>query len=203
MILRGGPEYDKIKRNRLRLRFQPSGRYCGAGGASYILVDETGGFSMGVALDSYDKAILEHLQRDSSISNLELSKQIGLSPSACLIRTKNLKEQGIIRRFTTIIDEQKLGMNILAFALVDLNPLNRETIGPFLDLIQSLPQVQECYTLTGQHSFLLKIVERDIGSYRDFVIYRLMACPAVSNVESSMVMGVEKRTTMIPVDMER
>ena len=86
MILRGGPEYDRIKRNRLRLRFQPPGRYCGTGGASYILVDETGGFFMGVALDSYDKAILEHLQRDSSISNLELSKQIGLSPS-CLLYT--------------------------------------------------------------------------------------------------------------------
>lgn len=157
---------------------------------------------MGFTLDSYDKAILEYLQKDGSISNLELSRLIGLSPSACLIRTKNLREQGVIQRFTAIIDEHKLGMGILAFALVDLTPLNRDTIHPFLEMVQKLPQIQECYTLTGQHAFLLKIVERDIGSYRDFVIDQLMACPAVSSVETSMVMGVEKQTTVIPVDME-
>ncbi|MDD3230139.1 MAG: Lrp/AsnC family transcriptional regulator [Oscillospiraceae bacterium] len=157
---------------------------------------------MNANLDSYDRAIIRYLQADSSISNLELSKQIGLSPSACLIRTKNLREEGIIRQFTTIVDEHKLGMDILAFALVDLNPLNRDTIHPFLEMVHSLPQVQECYTLTGQHAFLLKVVERDITSYRDFVIDRLMSCPAVSNVETSMVMGVEKRTTAVPVEME-
>ena len=75
-----------------------------------------------ISLDNSDKAILRELQADASISNLELSKKIGLSPSACLTRTKNLRESGVIKQFTTIIDEKKLGMETLAFVLVNLTP---------------------------------------------------------------------------------
>jgi DNA-binding Lrp family transcriptional regulator len=151
-------------------------------------------------LDNYDKAILRELQEDASISNLDLSKKIGLSPSACLARTKNLVETGLIKKFATIVDEKKLGMEVLAFALVNLTPLNRDTIHSFLADINQLPQVQECYTLTGSHDYLLKIVAKDMASYRDFIIDSLMQNPAVSKVETSMVMGIEKRTVYVPVD---
>lgn len=155
---------------------------------------------MANSLDNYDKAILRELQQDASISNLDLSKKIGLSASACLARTKSLVESGIIRKFATIVDEKKLGMETLAFVLVNLTPLNRDTIHSFLEDIKSLPQVQECYTLTGSHDYLLKIVARDMQSYRDFIIDSLMQNPAVSRVETSMVMGVEKRTVYVPID---
>lgn len=155
---------------------------------------------MANSLDNYDKAILRELQQDASVSNLDLSKKIGLSASACLARTKSLVESGIIRKFATIVDEKKLGMETLAFVLVNLTPLNRDTIHSFLEDIKSLPQVQECYTLTGSHDYLLKIVARDMQSYRDFIIDSLMQNPAVSRVETSMVMGVEKRTVYVPID---
>ena len=155
---------------------------------------------MANSLDNYDKAILRELQQDASISNLDLSKKIGLSASACLARTKSLIESGIIQKFATIVDEKKLGMETLAFVLVNLTPLNRDTIHSFLEDIKSLPQVQECYTLTGSHDYLLKIVARDMQSYRDFIIDSLMQNPAVSRVETSMVMGVEKRTVYVPID---
>jgi Lrp/AsnC family leucine-responsive transcriptional regulator len=155
---------------------------------------------MANSLDNYDKAILRELQQDASISNLDLSKKIGLSASACLARTKSLVESGIIRKFATIVDEKKLGMETLAFVLVNLTPLNRDTIHSFLEDIKSLPQVQECYTLTGSHDYLLKIVARDMQSYRDFIIDSLMQNSAVSRVETSMVMGVEKRTVYVPID---
>lgn len=157
---------------------------------------------MAITLDNNDKAILRELQEDASISNLDLSKKIGLSPSACLARTKNLVETGIIKKFATIVDEKKLGMEVLAFALVNLTPLNRDTIHSFLEEINKLPQVQECYTLTGSHDYLLKIVAKDMASYRDFIIDSLMQNSAVSKVETSMVMGVEKRTIYVPVDEE-
>ena len=151
-------------------------------------------------LDGHDKAILRVLQEDASISNLELSKRIGLSASACLARTKGLVESGVIQKFATIVDEKKLGMETLAFVLVNLTPLNRETIHSFLEDIKKLQQVQECYTLTGSHDYLLKIVAKDMQSYRDFIIDSLMQNPAVSKVETSMVMGVEKRTIYVPID---
>ncbi|MNE49992.1 Leucine-responsive regulatory protein [compost metagenome] len=82
-------------------------------------------------LDDNDIAILRELQEDASISNLNLSKKIGLSPSACLARTKNLLETGFIKKFATIVDEKKIGIQVTAFVLVNLTPLNRETIHSF------------------------------------------------------------------------
>jgi len=155
---------------------------------------------MAIMLDNTDKAILRELQEDASISNIDLSKKIGLSPSACLARTKNLVETGVIKKFATIVDEKKLGIETLAFVLVNLTPLNRETIHSFLEDINRLPQVQECYTLTGTHDFLLKIVAKDMESYRDFIIDSLMQNSAVSKVETSLVMGIEKRTVYVPID---
>lgn len=155
---------------------------------------------MAVILNDIDKAILKELQEDASISNLNLSKKIGLSPSACLARTKNLEEIGIIKKYTAIVDEKKLGMEILAFVLVNLSPLNRETIHAFLDDVNKFPQIQECYTLTGSHDYLLKIVAKDMESYRDFIIDSLMKNTVISSVETSMVMGIEKRTVNVPID---
>lgn len=155
---------------------------------------------MAIILDNTDKAILRELQENGSISNLDLSKKIGLSPSACLARTKNLVESGIIKRFATIVDEKKLGMEVIAFVLVNLSPLNRETIHSFLEDVNKFPQIQECYTLTGSHDYLLKIVAKDMDSYRDFIIDSLMQNTTINSVETSMVMGIEKRTVNVPID---
>jgi Transcriptional regulators len=155
---------------------------------------------MGLVIDSIDRAILKELQEDGSTSNLDLSRKIGLSPSACLTRTKNLVESGIIKKYTTIVDEKKLGIEVLAFVLVNLYPLNRDTIHAFLAEVNRFPQIQECYTLTGSHDYLLKIVARDMDSYRNFIIDCLMQNSSISSVETSMVMGIEKRTVNIPID---
>lgn len=155
---------------------------------------------MVIILDETDKAIVRELQEDASISNLHLSKKIGLSPSACLSRTKNLVETGIIKKFTTIVDEKKLGIEVTAIALINLSPLNRDTIHSFLEDVKKYPQVQECYTLTGSHDYMLKIVAKNMDSYRDFIIDSLMQNPAVSGVDTSMVMSTEKRTVSVPID---
>lgn len=154
-------------------------------------------------LDRIDKSILRELQKDGSLSNLDLSKKIGLSPSACLTRTKALVEDGTIQKFTTIVDEKKVGMGVLAFVLVNLSPLNRETIHSFLEDVNRFPQIQECYALTGSHDYLLKIIARDMDSYRDFIIDSLMANSIICSVETSMVMAVEKRTVAVPIEEEQ
>lgn len=151
-------------------------------------------------LDSFDKKIIMYLQEDSSISNLELSRRIGLAPSSCLMRVKNLREQKILKQFTTIVDAKKVGYYVTAFATVELQPLNRETSSRFIEEANKIPQIVECYTITGNGAFLLKIVAKDLQFYRDFVIDKLMAVPFVSNVITSMVVGFEKQTNAIPLD---
>jgi Lrp/AsnC family leucine-responsive transcriptional regulator len=155
---------------------------------------------MNTVLDQTDRAILRELQEDGSISNLDLSKRVGLSPSACLARTRNLVETGVIKKFAVIVDEKKLGMEVLAFVLVNLSPLNRETIHTFLSEVQKYPQIQECYALTGSHDYLLKIVAKDMESYKNFLIDSLMQYTIISSVETSMVMGIEKRTVNVPIE---
>ena len=151
-------------------------------------------------LDQYDKKILEYLQEDGSISNLELSKKIGLAPSSCLLRTKALKDSGVIAKTSIIVNEKMLGYDIVAFARVEVTKLTREVSDNFTSIIRSIPQVVECYTITGDGSFLLKVVAKDLKEYRDFVIDKLMSIDNVSNVVSSLVAEQDKTTTVIPLE---
>jgi Lrp/AsnC family transcriptional regulator len=151
------------------------------------------------ALDIYDKKILEFLQEDGSISNLDLSKKIGLAPSSCLLRTKALRDNGIIAKTSILVDEKKLGYEIVAFARVEVTRLTREVSDNFVKLIRDIPQVVECYTITGDGSFLLKVVAKDLEEYRNFVVDKIMSIDHVSNVVSSLVAHQDKTTTVIPL----
>lgn len=151
-------------------------------------------------LDHFDKEILKELQKDSAISNANLAKKIGLSPSACLSRTKQLNEKGIIKAYVTELDESKLGFEITAIVLVNLSPLNRENIHSFLESVEKYPQIQECYTLTGNHDYMLKIIAKNMEDYHNFIIDSLMHNNAISGVETNLIMNTEKRTTNIPID---
>jgi len=151
-------------------------------------------------LDDYDKKIIQLLQEDSSISNIELSKKIGLAPSSCLLRVKNLKEQKVLKQFTAVVDEKILGFEITCFAKVAMQPLNRETSTMFVEEVKKIPEIIECYTITGEAAFLLKIVAKSFQYYRNFVFDKLLAVPHVSNIETSIVVGTEKKTNMIPLE---
>lgn len=149
--------------------------------------------------DNYDKEIINILQSDSSISNIELSKKIGLSPSACLGRTKRLKELGIIKQYATIIDEKKVGLEIVAFTFVNLSPHNRNTANSFLSKVKETPQILECYNITGNWDYLLKIVSHNIDTYRDFVIDSLLEFPGINKVETNIVLCTDKQSFYLPI----
>ena len=151
-------------------------------------------------LDKYDRLILKYLQEDGSISNLELSKRIGLAPSSCLIRTKNLRDNGIIQKTSIMVDEKKLGYGIVAFARVNVEKLTREISDNFVETIKAIPEVVECYTITGDGSFLIKVVAKDLKEYRDFVVDKIMAIDHVSSVISSLVADQNKTSTVIPLE---
>lgn len=151
------------------------------------------------AYDEVDMAILTHLQKDSTITNAELAKQIGLSPSACLGRTKRLKEAGIIKQFVAIVDEQKIGLEVVTFVFVSLKPHDRKTTESFLESIQEIPNIMECHNISGVHDYLLKIIAPSIKAYRDFVIDTLIEVPGVDTVETSVVLSSEKLSYQLPL----
>ena len=151
-------------------------------------------------LDDYDKKIVRLLQEDSSISNIDLSKKIGLAASSCLLRVKNLKEQKVLKQFTVVVDEKVLGYEITCFAKVFMHPLNRETSSCFIEEVNKINEIVECYTITGDAAFLLKIVAKNFQYYRDFVFDKLLSLPFVSNIDTSIVVGSEKKTNAIPLE---
>ena len=151
------------------------------------------------AYDDIDLAILTSLQKDASITNAQLANQVGLSPSACLGRTKRLKESGVIKHLTAIIDEQKVGLEVVTFVFVTLNPHDRVTTETFLSHVRELANIQECYNISGKYDFLLKIVSPSIKDYRNFVIDALIEIPGVDKVETSVVLSSEKQTYQLPL----
>ena len=168
-----------------------SGQHKGAGMANNQQSDQI--------YDDVDIAILTHLQKDSTITNAELAKQVGLSPSACLGRTKRLKDSGIIRQFTAIIDNKKVGLEVVTFVFVSLEPHDRRTTELFLSSIQETPQIIECHNISGVHDYLLKIVAPSISAYRNFVIDTLIELPGVGKIESSFILSSEKMSSELPL----
>ncbi|MHB1000035.1 MAG: Lrp/AsnC family transcriptional regulator [Armatimonadota bacterium] len=151
-------------------------------------------------LDEVDLAMLRLLQADASITNAELATKVGLSPSACLSRTKRLLERGVIGKFTAVVDEKKVGMAITVFAFVTLSKHSRSDAESFLKRIEKIAQVMECYNVTGRADYMMKIVAPDIYTYRDFVIDQVIEIPEVEHVETLVVLKTEKRSFELPLD---
>jgi len=154
-------------------------------------------------LDEIDFAILAYLQNDATITNAELAKKIELSPSACLGRTKRLKENGIIKGYTAIIDEQKIGLEVVTYVFVTLATHDRRTTEAFLKSVRKIPNVLECYNISGGYDYLLKIICPTIKDYRDFVIDTLIEVPGVGKVETSVVLSTEKQSFQLPLSVSR
>ena len=150
-------------------------------------------------LDEIDVEILSALQKDGCIANAELANRVGMSQSACLSRTKRLKDGGIIRSSVAIVDEESVGLGIAAFASVTLGRHDRDATETFLQRVEASPQVMECYHVTGTADYMLKIVAPDISSFRDFLMDALVPTPDVSHIESRIVLKTEKRSFELPL----
>ncbi|NOX26420.1 MAG: Lrp/AsnC family transcriptional regulator [Deltaproteobacteria bacterium] len=155
------------------------------------------------ALDEIDFAILSQQQRDATITNAELAQKIELSPSACLGRTKRLKKSGIIKRYTAIIDEQKIGLEVVTYVSITLEPHDRQTTEAFLRRIREIPNVMECYNVSGAYDYFLKIISPTIKDYRNFLIDTLIEVPGVGKVETSVVLSTEKQSFQLPLSESR
>ena len=149
-------------------------------------------------LDRTDKRILAEIQLNGRISNLELADKIGLSPSPCLRRVKQLEEEGIIEGYTALLNASKLGLKLTA--LIQIN-MDKHTPDRFETTIRSYPEVLECLLIAGQSAdFLLKVVVQDMEVYQDFLLNKITKIPGVTDVHSSFVLRQVISTTKLPIE---
>lgn len=154
-------------------------------------------------LDDTDRRLLALLQRDGRISNQDLAQQVDLSPSPCLRRVKRLEEQGYIRRYVALADPELLGLGLLAFISVRLDKSHRPGHGSISDFardVQGWPEVTQCYAMSGDMDYLLRIQVSDLAAFSRFAMDTLMSHPAVIDIRSSFALQSIKETTELPVE---
>jgi Lrp/AsnC family leucine-responsive transcriptional regulator len=152
-----------------------------------------------VTLSATDIRILQALQKDAAISNVQLAEMVGMSPSPCLRRVKQLEASGVIKRQVALLDRKKLGFGVLATIQVRLQSHTEQGAEDFARAMNDLPEILSCWAMTGRQDFLLVSVARDIESFGDFVTHQLLSMPNVRDVQSSLVLKEYKNLTAIPL----
>ena len=150
-------------------------------------------------LDDIDRKILRVLQRDGRMQNIELAKEVGLSPSPCLRRVRLLEEAGIIDRYVAVLNPAKLGKRLTLFTRVWLTAQDEDTIEYFVEKVRQFPQVLECYLMLGDCDVLLRVVAEDIDDYRRFQSEHLSRIKGVQNVKTDVPSQVIKQTSELPL----
>ena len=156
-------------------------------------------YSHDETLDNLDRAILEELQNDGRVSNAELARRINLSPPATHARIRQLEKLGYIRQYVALLDREKSGYDMLCFVHMSLQVHQKEQMDGVRTTIIQMPEVLECYRLTGEFDYLLKIVIRNRQDLERFVLDRLTAIPGVARVHTSLVLTEVKSTTALPL----
>jgi DNA-binding Lrp family transcriptional regulator len=150
-------------------------------------------------LDAIDRRILKALQRDGRLQNVDLAKEVGLSPSPCLRRVRLLEEAGVIERYVAVLNPAKIGKGLSVFARVWLKGQDADTVDHFTEAVQLLPQVVECHLMAGDCDFLLRVVAADLDDYRQFLKNHLTRIQGVQSVKTDVPMQRVKLTSALPV----
>lgn len=150
-------------------------------------------------LDAIDRRILRALQRDGRLPNVELAKEVGLSPSPCLRRVRRLEEAGVIARYAAVLDPAKVDLGMTLFVRVWLTGQDEETVGPFVAAIRDLPQVVECHLMAGDCGFLLRVLAKDLDDYRRFQVEHLGRIKGVRSIKTDIPLQKVKQSAELPV----
>ncbi|NWG25987.1 MAG: Lrp/AsnC family transcriptional regulator [Pseudorhodoplanes sp.] len=150
-------------------------------------------------LDAIDLKILDELQKDGRITNVELARRVGISAPPCLRRVRALEEAGFIRGYRALLDEKRLGYEVVAFAMVNLSSQTETDLKAFEAHIRRQALVRECWMLSGEVDFILKCVAPNLPAFQAFV-NDLTAAPNVRNVKTSLTLRNSKDEAMVPLD---
>jgi Lrp/AsnC family transcriptional regulator, leucine-responsive regulatory protein len=150
-----------------------------------------------VALDQKDIAILKLLQYNARVTIKEISDKINLSTTPVYERIKWMEETGVIRQYATLVDPAKLNKHLMVIVYVSLKQHNKTAGSKFVKAINDMNEVLECYSISGEFDFMLKVVVEDMNVYYDFHVNRLSEIENIGNVQSVFVMGVVKETHIL------
>lgn len=150
-------------------------------------------------LDEIDIQILTILQKDAGISNADLAEQISLSPSPCARRVKILEEAGFIRQQVTLLDNKKLGLAVNMFVQITLSRQRKKSLDAFESEILAWPEVMECYLMTGDIDYMLRVVVKDLDGCQQF-LDKLTDVDAIGHVKSSLSLKQVRYKTELPLD---
>jgi len=157
---------------------------------------------MAEKLDKIDLSILKILQENSKITNLELSKKIGLSPAPTLERVKKLESTNILESYHAKVNAEKIGLNVRTFVLVSLAWNKENALENFIEKISKIQEITEGYIITGDGDFLLKIITKDISSYEQLLFKKLSQIEEVERLKTFMTLSKVKKTKLLPYDYE-
>ncbi|MEC8370101.1 MAG: Lrp/AsnC family transcriptional regulator [Pseudomonadota bacterium] len=152
-----------------------------------------------ISLDAIDRRILAVLQENARVSNVELAESVGVSASPCWRRVRELERTGVISRYVTLVDPAALGLPVSVFIQVSLEKQVESALEVFENAILQRPEVMECYLMTGDADYMLRVVVADLEAYERFLMDHLTRVPAVANIRSSFALKQVKYRTVLPV----
>jgi Lrp/AsnC family leucine-responsive transcriptional regulator len=154
-------------------------------------------------LDAVDLRILGELQQDSSLTNVELAKRVHLSPSPCLTRVKALETSGVIQRYVALADPKVLGLGLNVFISISLKEQSRDKLADFERSIAEHDEVMECYLMTGDSDYLIRVAVADIGALEKFILNQLTPIPGIEKIRSSFALKQVRYKTALPLPQGR
>jgi Lrp/AsnC family leucine-responsive transcriptional regulator len=155
-----------------------------------------------MTLDRFDKALLSALQRDGRISNVQLASLVNLSESACLRRVRALEESGLIERYVALLNQTQAGLSGTVFVHIALRREEQSELAAFELAVQNIPEVMECYLMTGEFDYLLRVVIADMADFERLHNEPLTRLPGVARVNSSVAIRTVQETTQLPKPRE-
>jgi Lrp/AsnC family leucine-responsive transcriptional regulator len=173
--------------------FRKCSRYC----CSIFLIQQD---LLHMHLDTIDMRILSEIQEDASLTNAELAARVGLSASPCLARVRALDAAGIITRRVALLDPMLLGADVSVFIQVTLEKQTEALLDVFEAAMAGFPEVMECYLMTGDSDYLLRVVVRDTVALQHFIVDRLSKTRGVANIRSSFALKQVKYKTALPLE---
>lgn len=145
-------------------------------------------------LDKTDLQLLRVLQQNARMTTKELAHEVNLSTTPVFERLKRLERDGIIKKYIAILDAEKLNQGFTVFCQVKLKQMNRDIAQSFVDVIEDIPEVSECYNISGNYDYLLKVHATDMRAYQSFVINTLGGIESLGSIESTFVMDEIKQS---------
>jgi DNA-binding Lrp family transcriptional regulator len=152
------------------------------------------------ALDAIDRRILLLLQANARLTNAELAEQVGISPSPCWRRVRALEQAGVIARYVTLLNPEVAGLPVSVFVSVSLEKQIEPALEMFQRAVRARPEVMECYLMTGDSDYLLRVVVSDLAAYERFLMDHLTRIPGVASIRSSFALKQVKYSTALPLD---